>query len=737
MNSMQQRPSISYAICVRNEENFSSLIRLLHTHKDNNDEIVVISDFSKSSVYKDHLKLINTFVKRKLLYDFASHKNLFFEFCKGEYIFNLDADELPSVSLLTDIKKIILKDRHDLYTIPRINLFGKNSSTKVTDHNVLDISKSIATNFPDSQGRIYVNSKKLMWTRKLHEYIVGTCDVKKLKISEKYYLIHRKTVNEQKNSNLLYKNFNITKSKSELGIVCCYFNPFNYKSRFHNFLEFYFKLKEDGFNPLVVESYTDKSRFRINNIVQNIISTKHSSLYWYKESLLNKGIRKLLKQKYKYIMWCDADIIFKTENWWNNVILSTEHYGVSQIFCDSKKRNDNSYFSNKKSIAFTNTFFNKKTDLLKMLKRTGEPGYGCCYKREYLEANLLYDKCIVGGGDLINLLGFYSEYDIEIYNDRFFNGTTESFKLNFMNWAKKNKQIKHGIGYANNKIEVLQHGSMDNRKYLERENIIKKGKFDPNKHLEKKKNRIELVNSKLEKLITTYMQRRNEDENFKPYLPDEIYGFNKIFCEDSVYKKLQFNKKKNFKNYKTQNNKYIVAMVRVTEKPVILPTHDLFEFVLIDSGYVGPSLKSICHIENKNIYGIYFDFIYNLYDNLPKYCFFLNNSHDLDLDKIINRINLQTLAKNKIHHFHGNTRKTNLAVHKKVHNYKSPYVWWKETFNGTFSNSNTYNTSNNFVVDVSIIKKRDKLFYKKLATECYENRGAEVLCHHAILNIFK
>ena len=135
-------------------------------------------------------------------------------------------------------------------------------------------------------------------------------------------------------------------------------------------------------------------------------------------------------------MWCDADIIFKTENWWNNVILSTEHYGVSQIFCDSKKRNDNSYFSNKKSIAFTNTLFNKKTDLLKMLKRTGEP-YGCCYKREYLEANLLYDKCIVGGGDLINLLGFYSEYDIEIYNDRFFNGTTESFKLNFMNWAKK------------------------------------------------------------------------------------------------------------------------------------------------------------------------------------------------------------------------------------------------------------------------------------------------------------
>ena len=94
---------------------------------------------------------------------------------------------------------------------------------------------------------------------------------------------------------------------------------------------------------------------------------------------------------------------------------------------------------------------------------------------------------------------------------------------------------------------------------------------------------------------------------------------------------------------KTTKHRIInIYMVRVTEKPVILPTHDLFEFVLIDSGNEGPSLKSICHIENKNIYGIYFDFIYNLYDNLPKYCFFLNNSHDLDLDKIINRINLQT-----------------------------------------------------------------------------------------------
>ena len=139
-------------------------------------------------------------------------------------------------------------------------------------------------------------------------------------------MTHIKNKSAQDKSNHLYNDLlNYNPDIKSLGIVCCYFNPCNYKSKFLNFVKFINGLQSSGLNPLVVETYSNTSLYRINNLTNNIISIETKSIFWKKEQLLNIGIKKLLKQNYKYIAWVDADIIFRNKD---QVEVSYYCYGV-------------------------------------------------------------------------------------------------------------------------------------------------------------------------------------------------------------------------------------------------------------------------------------------------------------------------------------------------------------------------------------------------------------------------
>ena len=166
---MQANPSISFAICVSEEtESFIELVDFVNLHKKEKDEIVVISDFSKCERIKEHLETkVDKYIYRKLLYDFASHKNIFFSICNGDYIFNLDSDELPSETLIKEVHSIILKHQCDLFWLPRLNYFdGVDEKTAKHYGWSIDKDKNNAINFPDYQGRIYKNNNKLRWNKK-------------------------------------------------------------------------------------------------------------------------------------------------------------------------------------------------------------------------------------------------------------------------------------------------------------------------------------------------------------------------------------------------------------------------------------------------------------------------------------------------------------------------------------------------------------------------------------------
>ena len=120
---------ISYAITVCNElEEVSRLLNFLHQHKRPNDEICVLLDKPKASqelldeLYYWSSKDIIILKESIFQGHFADWKNELNRMCSGDYIFQIDADELPNEELLNALPNVLSNSEADVILTPRINI---------------------------------------------------------------------------------------------------------------------------------------------------------------------------------------------------------------------------------------------------------------------------------------------------------------------------------------------------------------------------------------------------------------------------------------------------------------------------------------------------------------------------------------------------------------------------------------------------------------------------------------
>lgn len=118
---------ISYAITVCNEsKELYSLISFLTKVKDPCDEVNILVDrlHATESVHRvlEHFKDSVVVNERDFCGDFAKHRNFHLERCSGDYIFVVDADEMPQEKLVKGLKKTIDESGADLISVPRINI---------------------------------------------------------------------------------------------------------------------------------------------------------------------------------------------------------------------------------------------------------------------------------------------------------------------------------------------------------------------------------------------------------------------------------------------------------------------------------------------------------------------------------------------------------------------------------------------------------------------------------------
>jgi len=201
---------ISFAITVCNElEEIKRLVPFILEHKGIQDEIVILFDDKNGN--KEVLDFLlpfnikpNVQVWRGLDWDnnFADWKNKLNEYCTGDYIFQLDADEMVTEFLIKNVSQVIQENNEvDLFYIARINTVDGITMEHINKWR-WNLDKEGRINFPDYQGRIYKSNLK--WEGKVHEKITGAKYYAVLPLEEEYCLIHHKTINKQESQNNYY-----------------------------------------------------------------------------------------------------------------------------------------------------------------------------------------------------------------------------------------------------------------------------------------------------------------------------------------------------------------------------------------------------------------------------------------------------------------------------------------------------------------------------------------------------
>lgn len=205
---------ISYTITACNEDReLLTLLDTISTHITDDDELIIQLDADKvtddvRAVVDRYLETIKNMVvvEFPLSNDFSSFKNNLKKYCTKKWIFNLDADEVPSIYLLENIKNILTtNDRVDMFLIPRWNtVFGITPDHIQKWGWTFDNEERV--NWPDYQTRIYKNLDSIVWVNKVHERIDGFTTYANMPEDEAYCIYHMKTINKQENQNLFYQN---------------------------------------------------------------------------------------------------------------------------------------------------------------------------------------------------------------------------------------------------------------------------------------------------------------------------------------------------------------------------------------------------------------------------------------------------------------------------------------------------------------------------------------------------
>jgi hypothetical protein len=200
---------ISYAITVCNElDEIKRLVPFLHQYKRHEDEICVLLDKPKASpalldqLYK--YSSANWITLKESIFQghFADWKNELTKMCSGDYIFQIDADELPNELLIENLYSV-LENNVDVILVPRVNLVEGITPQHIQAWGWKQNEKGWIQ-WPDFQWRIYKNNPEIEWKNKLHEILDGYKSYANLPEMEEYALYHFKTIDRQEKQNNYY-----------------------------------------------------------------------------------------------------------------------------------------------------------------------------------------------------------------------------------------------------------------------------------------------------------------------------------------------------------------------------------------------------------------------------------------------------------------------------------------------------------------------------------------------------
>jgi len=202
---------ISYAVTVCNEViEIQRLLGFLLEHKRPDDEVVVLFD-SKNGTTEvreilKHYSQLGWYQWHALEFDnhFADWKNKLTSLCEGDYIFNIDADEIPHEKLIEVLPEILEENTEcDVIMVPRVNTVEGLTQEHIQKWG-WRVNEKGWVNWPDEQWRIYKNKPEIKWVNKVHERLDGFKHYTAMPDVEYFALYHPKNIERQEKQNNYY-----------------------------------------------------------------------------------------------------------------------------------------------------------------------------------------------------------------------------------------------------------------------------------------------------------------------------------------------------------------------------------------------------------------------------------------------------------------------------------------------------------------------------------------------------
>ena len=209
---------ISYGLTVCNEyKELKNLIEYLIKRIEGEDEIIVVYD--QNRVTPEVLEVLEEYKEEAIAYpfnfqqNFLENKNFMNDKCTGDYIFQIDADEIPESFLVENLKSILEDNPVDLIITPRKNLVEGLTPEHIQKWG-WNVNEKGWVNWPDAQKRIYKNTPGIQWSgHQIHGMVEGYKTFATLPFTEEWSIIHNKTINRQENQNERYTKIEIGELK--------------------------------------------------------------------------------------------------------------------------------------------------------------------------------------------------------------------------------------------------------------------------------------------------------------------------------------------------------------------------------------------------------------------------------------------------------------------------------------------------------------------------------------------
>lgn len=278
-----------------------------------------------------------------------------------------------------------------------------------------------------------------------------------------------------------------TPTKEDTCVAFAFFNPCGYVRPLQNLVFFENKLRLAKIPYFSAEMIIGNQVPMLSN--PTCVYRSNSYLF-YKEELFNK-LNTVIPDKYKKIIFLDADIIFNCTNWVDRISTLLDTHDILQVF---------------EKVCYLDLKYNENhwTTASAVDYNVSGSGFGWAITRSFLsKIGGFFDKCTLGSGDSIF---FHSIVNRPVMKYPVIQDFINEYREKIANFNPKWTYLS-GVN-----IYHLSHGSKVNRKYVDRYGILTRSDFTWDSLFYKNEDGFwELKDRAMNNEFLDYFKNRNED----------------------------------------------------------------------------------------------------------------------------------------------------------------------------------------------------------------------------------